>query len=56
MKTKNITIKNVDLETLEMIRDIRLDERRQLSAILQDCVRAYWDTVYADFDAPGHNG
>jgi len=52
MNTHTITIKNVDSETAEMLRDIRLDERRQLAVILADCVRSYWDCTYADNDYP----
>jgi len=48
MQTKSITIKNVSQETVAMLRDIRIDERRQLSAILEDCVQAYWEVTYED--------
>ncbi|WP_299779493.1 hypothetical protein [uncultured Roseobacter sp.] len=47
MKRKTITIKNVDQDVIEMLADLRLTERRQLAAILEDCVNAY---VYADGD------
>ncbi|MFV1602328.1 MULTISPECIES: hypothetical protein [unclassified Phaeobacter] len=41
MERKTITIKNVDQDVIEMLADLRLTERRQLAAILEDCVNAY---------------
>lgn len=50
MNTTNITIKNVSRETAATLKGIRLDERRQLSAILEDCVQAYCDATYEEED------
>lgn len=48
MDQQNITVKNVSIDTVELLREIRLNERRQLAAILEDCVREYWNIVYGD--------
>lgn len=48
MYTKTITIKDVDQNTVDLLRDIRLEERRQLSAILEDCLRVYWEATYEE--------
>ena len=45
MHRKPLTVKNVSIETLEMLRELRIEERRQLSAILEDCVQSYWDSI-----------
>ena len=46
MESQNITIKNVDTEVIELLREIRAIERRQLAVILEDCVREYWRVTY----------
>lgn len=48
MLTKTLTIKNVDLNTVAALRSIRRDERRQLAAILEDCVRTYEEAYYQE--------
>ena len=46
MNCKTVFIKNVDQMTVELLRDIRLDERRQLAAILEDAIQEYYDARY----------
>lgn len=46
MEQANLTIRNVDVEVIELLRDIRKSERRQLAAILEECVRDYWGAYY----------
>ncbi len=41
MDRKTMTIKNVDAEVVELLTELRITERRQLAAILEDCVNAY---------------
>lgn len=48
MDHQNITIKNVDTEIIDILREIRLLERRQLAAILEDCVNEYWCKTYEE--------
>lgn len=48
MERKTVIIKNVALEIVDMLRDIRLEERRQLAAIFEDCVRSYWEDTYEE--------
>jgi hypothetical protein len=50
MKTQNVTIKNVDTAVVELLREVRAIERRQLAVILEDCVREYWRVTYEDED------
>ena len=45
MDRKTMTIKNVDAEVVELLTELRITERRQLAAILEDCVNAYADAV-----------
>ena len=41
MDRKTMTIKNVDADVVELLTELRITERRQLAAILEDCVNAY---------------
>lgn len=41
MDRKTMTIKNVDAEVVDLLTELRITERRQLAAILEDCVNAY---------------
>ena len=50
MQQSSITIKNIDREIIELLREIRIVERRQLAAIFEDCIREYWNNTYGDDD------
>ncbi|MBI1492035.1 hypothetical protein [Halocynthiibacter styelae] len=45
-KRRTVTIRNVDEDVLALLSEIREKERRQLAAILEDCVHAYWAAYY----------
>ncbi|MEP1613937.1 MAG: hypothetical protein ABJL72_18700 [Roseobacter sp.] len=48
MDTKSITIKNVKVETVQMLAVIRDAERRQLCVILEDAIEQYWRENFDD--------
>lgn len=50
MHQSSVTIKNVDQQIIELLREIRIIERRQLAAIFEDCIREYWSNTYGDKD------
>ena len=45
---KRYSVRNLDEEAIDMLAEIRLEERRALGAILEDCVYNYWSEVFAD--------
>lgn len=50
---KRITIKGVDQDAIDMLDELRLEERRVLGAIIGDAIRHYWGTIFeADEDEP----
>ncbi len=48
MDTKSITVKNVRIETIHMLAEIRDVERRQLCVILEDAIEQYWRENFND--------
>lgn len=52
MITKTLTVKNCREALVEQLRELRLEERRQLSAILEDCLDAYLELNYEDQGVP----
>jgi hypothetical protein len=48
MATKTLTIKNCRQDVVEQLRELRLEERRQLSALIEDCLQAYLEMNYED--------
>ena len=45
---KRITVRSVDEEVVEMLRELRDDEGRFMGRILGDAVRNYWEDQYED--------
>lgn len=48
---KRFSVRNLDQEAIDMLADIKAEERRELGAILEDCIHAYWQEL---FDDEGH--
>lgn len=46
MTHKRLSVKNVSTDALEMLMEIRTLERRQVAAILEDCIEAYWREMF----------
>lgn len=47
---KNVTIKDVDSDAWTMLLQIRAEERRFTGAIIGDCIRMYWESIYFEED------
>lgn len=47
---KRFSVRNLDQDAIEMLADIKAQERRELGAILEDCIQSYWHEVF-DEDA-----
>jgi len=45
---KRYSVRNLDQEAIEMLREIQRTERREIGAILADCIYDYWSEVFAD--------
>lgn len=43
---KRFSVRNLDQDAIEMLADIKAEERRELGAILEDCISAYWHEVF----------
>jgi hypothetical protein len=52
---KRFSVRNLDQDAIEMLADIKAHERRELGAILEDCIQSYWHEVF-DEDADDSAG
>ena len=43
---KRFSVRNLDQDAIEMLADIKVHERRELGAILEDCIQSYWHEVF----------
>lgn len=50
MTQKRLSVKNMSAEALDMLLDIRIAERRQVAAILEDCIFDYWRELFDQED------
>lgn len=50
MLKKRITIRAVDEEVVDMLRELREEEGRFIGRILSDAVREYWETQEEEVD------
>ncbi|UTS82231.1 hypothetical protein [Phaeobacter piscinae] len=52
---KKISIRQVDEDAIEMLAELREEERRFSGAIISDAIREYWETVFGgdEEDAEG---
>jgi len=48
---KRFSVRNLDQDAIDMLAEIRAEERRELGAILEDCIQSYWSEVFEDGDA-----
>ncbi len=47
---KRFSVRNLDEAAIDMLSDIKAEERRELGAILEDCIHAYWHELFEDAD------
>lgn len=47
---RRFSVRNLDQEAIEMLADIKAEQRRELGAILEDCIHAYWEELFGDAD------
>ncbi|GAB5447941.1 hypothetical protein [Gymnodinialimonas sp.] len=47
---KRYSVRNLDQDAIQMLADIRAYERRELGAILEDCIRSYWHETFDEED------
>jgi len=52
---KRFSVRNLDQDAIEMLADIKAQERRELGAILEDCIQSYWHEIFED-DAEDNAG
>lgn len=45
---KRYSVRNLSEEAIAMLAEIRADERRELGAILESCILAYWQDLFAE--------
>lgn len=45
---KKITVRNVDEEAIDMLAELREEERRFAGAIVSDAIREYWSTIFEE--------
>lgn len=50
MGRKRLTIREVDVDAISLLNDIKGEERRELGAIIADCIYGYWEAHYQDED------
>jgi hypothetical protein len=43
---KRFSVRNVDEDAIDLLAEIKAEERRELGAILQDCIQSYWHEVF----------
>ena len=43
---KRYSIRNLDQAAIDMLADIKHEERREFGAILADCISSYWHSVF----------
>jgi len=45
---KRYSVRNLHQEAIEMLADIKAEERRELGAILEECILNYWLELFPD--------
>lgn len=48
MMRKKITVRQVDEEAIEMLAELREQERRFAGAIVSDAIREYWEETFGE--------
>ncbi len=44
---KRYSVRNLDQEAIDMLAELKAEERREMGAILEDCIHSYWCEVFA---------
>jgi hypothetical protein len=47
---KRYSIRNLHEDAIDMLAEIKAEERREIGAILEDCIHAYWHEVFEVVD------
>lgn len=45
---KRYSVRNLNQDAIDMLAEIRHEERRDTGAILEDCILAYWQEVFEE--------
>jgi galactose-1-phosphate uridylyltransferase len=45
---RRYSVRKLDSDAIEMLAEIKAEERRELGAILEDCIAAYWRDIFED--------
>jgi len=45
---KRYSVRNLNQDAIEMLADIKHEERRELGATLEDCIFNYWQEVFVE--------
>jgi hypothetical protein len=43
---KRYSVRNLEQNAIEMLAEIKAEERRELGAILEDCIHSYWCDLF----------
>ncbi|RLJ59101.1 hypothetical protein BCF46_1245 [Litoreibacter meonggei] len=47
---KRFSVRNLNEDAIDMLAEIKAEERRELGAILEDCINTYWQDLFGDDD------
>lgn len=45
---KRYSVRNLNEDAIDMLADIKAEERREFGAILEDCIGDYWRQIFDD--------
>jgi len=45
---KRYSVRNLDQDAIDMLGELKAVERREVGAILEDCINSYWREVFED--------
>ena len=45
---KTISVRGVDQEAIDLLSEMRVEDRRLVGALVSDAIRCYYDTLYSD--------
>ncbi len=43
---KRYSVRNLDQDAIDMLGELKAIERREVGAILEDCISAYWREIF----------
>ena len=50
---KRYSVRNLSIDAIEMLSEIKAEERREFGAILEDCIQYYWQECFEDVGSGG---